>query len=500
MKRSIITTTLGSQPSLINKKIKFELDCGESILCSKNRYEVIWSQLNAIAFNVAWSRASSYQREINDILFLLSQDPEKLTSLDIDYGDDAVASAMKQASKLLCPNGKMDSKLSEYLTMKRNELIEIPKVSCLFRRKDIISNWMAIELVADNLFNDFVFDHPRPQNQSEIKAKRLEFEIVLSTHPSRIRNPVTDIEIGTAKIELAVGLCTHILDEIRKQPSSDFRQLRNKKILKLWNNHQQKIVPTPKQTFQKVRRIVDKYWTRETDQLQLDALAILLIMDIKMLQSKYLLFSEEAALVSKDLFVDIEAALKSCLQSSAPNMSGITKMETICSNIDRTTEISMPIIARFNRTAGKKSLVKIKKYLRSKRLGRSDLFLIQEYHMGQLICGNFSTLEWLRDTVNIFSRNISIDSWTQLDCDDFKEITLLSPTRLPKKSLFDAYMELIKAEYPNLRTNIWTWLSSVSQWKWHIKADVQSIAYLEQHKRRLEVQKLILKFEIRYFE
>ncbi len=219
------------------------------------------------------SRSSYKQREVNDIMFVLSQDPDKLKFLDIDYGDVKIDTAIKHATKLLYPNGEMDPKLSDYLWWKRKEIMEIPRVSHLYRRKkDIISNWKAIEIIAENLVNDFIFDHPRHQiHESDIKAKKLEFEIILSTHPSYIQNPIMSSEIGTAKIEVAVAVCTQILDEVKRDPNSEFRQLRNENVLKLWDNHQKQLVPRPKHTFQEVYRIVSKYWTHETDQLQLVA-------------------------------------------------------------------------------------------------------------------------------------------------------------------------------------------------------------------------------------
>ncbi len=190
----------------------------------------------------------------------------------------------------------------------------------------------------------------------------------------------------------------------------------------------------------------------------------------------------EASLVSENSFDKIENFLKIRLQSRA-DVFGITKMETQCKNIVDTTEISMPIIAHlkdYKESAKHFSSVKIRKYLRMKLMDRNDLMLIQECHKGQFICGNLSTLEWLRSTVNVFSQYASIGSWTQLVADDFKEIIFLSPARLPKKTLFNVYMASIQTAYPNLRTNLWKFQYTESDWKWYINADIQSIAYLEQ--------------------
>lgn len=476
---------------ILNEEIKAELDnSGEESIRSQKDYEEIWKQLNVVASDLA---SSDKQKEVNDIVFVLSQDPDKFTFFDIDY-DGKVHSAIKETIKLLFSNGKFDPKLSEYLWLKRNEFIKRLDLSCITTHKALTSDWNAIHNVALNLFKDIIFHIPKPNNQKEVKTKRLELGILLSTDPSLLRNQYTSLEIGTAKIELAIAVCTHILDGVKKQQNIEFRQSRNKKIRRYWNVCLAKTVSSS--TFWQVRCIVTKYWRLETDELQIEALTILLIMDIKMLQSNYLLFNEVTH-VSEEIFHDIECEVEICIKKRADR--AVVTMATISKTIDCTKEISMPIIVDFKKKQPIKRLSrKIKSYLRQQQLGRTDLALIGEFKNLHMICGDLPTFEWLRVTMNKFSSNVTIDDWTQLDKNDFKEIILLSPTRLTKS--FDAYMALIKTAYPHLRTNLWMWLSSASQWQWRISADVQSIAYLEQYKRRLEVENSVLKFDVRYVD
>lgn len=364
--------------------------------------------------------------------------------------------------------------------------------------KAISSDWNSVIHVAGALFRDFIFHVPKPNNELELKAKRLEFTVVLSTQPSIIRHHLASLEIGTAKVEVAVAICEHILDGVRKkQPdSSEFRHYRNNKIRRFWNCHLKNIILSSERTFQGVRSIVTKYWRHETDELQIDAVTILLVMDLKMLRSKYLLFTE-AVDISEEYLGDMENELKMWIQPRDTKM----KMETECINVNiniaSAKEISMPIIVDVKHEGRiKRFSKKLKTFLHLKLLDRTDLSFIGQYKNGHLICGNRPTLEWLRVTLNEFSPITTIDSWTQLTGNDFREIIMLSPTRLTKS--FDLYMYSIQASHPTLRSNLWIWLTATSQWKWHIKADVQSILYLEQHNRRLEVEELILKFDIRY--
>ncbi len=498
MKRSLTSTMDTIHSTTECKKIKIErIDYDESDLRSANDYEEIWSQLKNIAFNLVITTNSP--AEVNDVTFVLSQDPDKLTFLDIDYGEDSVNCAIKQATKLLYPEGVCDVKLSEYLCMKQKELIETQSLSYLTAVKDLSSDWNAVTAVAGSLFRDFIFNVPKPAGISHLKAKRMENRIILSTQPSIIRNRTASLEVGTAKVELAVAICEHILDGVSKLQSNDgFRRSRNKLIGLFWKRHLKNVALHPERTFKAVRSVVTKYWRHETDEQQIDALTILLIMDIRMLRSKYLLFNE-ASSVSEELFGRIESDLEMFIQSRDKKVV----IEAECIEIPRVMEISTLIIAHLKRTCDTKSFSKkLKTFVRLKLLGRTDLTLIGEYRNligeknGYFTCGNLPTLKWLRETVNEFSPDTTIDIWTQLAGNDFREIIMLSPTRLVGS--FTSCMDSIKAAHSALRTNLWIWLSSESQWKWRIKADVQSILYLEQHNRRLEVDGIIVKFDIRY--
>lgn len=340
MKRSITSTPLDTQPIQI-KKIKIELDVGETT-CFENDYEQLWSQLKLIASNLA----SGNQTEVNDIMFVLSQDPDKFTLLDGDYGDE-VHRVIKQTVKLLYSNGIMDPTLSEYLRLKRNELINARNLSC-FTRKSTTCDWTTIRNIAANLFRDFIFDIPKPNDSVQAKAKRLEFAIILSTNPSAIRNQLTSLELGTAKIEVAVAACTHILDGIKKHSNGEFRQRRNKMVGRFWDRYLRASVSNSDIIFQQVRYIVRKYWKSETDELQIDVLTILLIMDNEMIQSNYLLF-DEADDVPNELFEDIKSELKNFFQPFGDNLAD-NKIDVKNAIMASVKEISMPIVARLKRT------------------------------------------------------------------------------------------------------------------------------------------------------
>lgn len=491
MKRSITSTAVSyvSDTHQPMKQIKIELDQDDG--CTKRtetNYDEMWHQLKVICSGLA---SSGYLTEKNDIMFMLSQDPDSLTFLDMD-DENKINDAIKKAIELIYPNGSLDSILMQYLRLKRNEFINRLSVShVIVDVNGTESMFDAVSVVATNLFNDFYFHIPKPCNQREMKLKKAAFKIIMLTNPSLMRNHTTSREIGSAKTEIAIAFCTHILDAVKQEENMEFRRWRNKKIKNFWGSHLNRS-RTMNQTFRLVRSIVAQYWLLETDEFQIDALTILLITDINMLRSKYLLFNE-AADVSEELLDHIDIELKMHFQP--PRLDIFSTMQTECSIA--TTEISMPIQVRLQNHGKKvkRFAKKFKRLLHMERNDRSDLIFFGEYNKHGLTCGNAFTLEWLQSTVTKFPFDVKID-WLQWSGEQFVRIFLLSPKRL--NLTFDVYMRLINIVYPNLRTYLWKLLSSPTEWKWQIYADVQSVVYLEQCKRRLEVDKLILKFDIRY--
>lgn len=83
------------------------------------------------------------RKEIKDLLMIISSDPDKLTFFNVEYGSQNVEMAIRKASKILYPEGRIDENLSEFLWNKR-ELIFTSNISD-FTKKSCDADWRAIK-------------------------------------------------------------------------------------------------------------------------------------------------------------------------------------------------------------------------------------------------------------------------------------------------------------------------------------------------------------------
>lgn len=109
--------------------------------------------------------------------------------------------------------------------------------------------------------------------------------------------------------------------------------------------------------------------------------------------------------------------------------------------------------------------------------------------------------EWLKRAINKHNECVGeLASVTvapiQMAYNQFMKVVMLSQIKLNRP--FNSYMGNIKREYPNLHTDIWTYLGSITDWEMSIKMDIQSIFELEQYKRRINIDGCVYKFEILY--
>lgn len=485
MKRVI--SSVDTQNDATGKKVKSDTD-------SENDYELIWNELKCIVKNLVFVCPYVNEKEINDVLLVASQDPDRMTFFTDDYGYIKVKTAIEAATKLLYPNGAADIHLSDYLWWKLDKLVNTMNVSYVDGKPNGC-DWTAIYKIANNLFNDYVFHIPVERRKSlEIKRQRHEFNVLMAVDPKRLHGKIASFDIGHSKVEIGISVCSHILESMLKRSNetlTSFRNSRNRKIWTYWERYLKNI--TPNTTLSQVRRIVKEHWKHETDD-QIDAFSILLNMESGISNSKFLLFTE-AIDFSKESMDDIEKKVKR-LQICHPRADEY--METKGSNIvDRKTEISMPIVAAV-RAEDRicKFQIKLKKYLR-KKLSDAPDSEIWIHSNGYIVCANLLTLAFVTTALKEFPFKVSINS-IQLAGHEFRRVIMLSSARINEP--FDVYMKKIKRIYPHLRTTLWKCMTSISDWKLNVEIDVHSIAYLEQHKRRLLVGELVLKFNIRYVE
>lgn len=460
-------------------------------------YESIWTKLKGIVDELI-TRTDAYKQwetEFYDILFVISTDPDKITYFDIDYGTKKVETAIKAASKLLYPNGSIDLGLVDYFWKKRSELIDTLNISTV-TEKSISSDWSTIAAIVNFLHSDYTFNMPAfYRNSDELKAQKFELSVIMAVDPNSFRQKITSLDIGQSKAEICISVCTHILERVLKQDDSafaTFRHRRNEKIKGYGKRFLKKINSDYDQVFDRVRCIACKYYKHGSD-IQIDAFTILMMLEPKMMYSKFLLFTESS--VSDESLTNLEDELKICVKQ---NTYVDEKPEAKTYAYLHNTMNRVVIIAHVHLTKTKAK--HLHKHLRDKLLiNENDPEIsIYDYYNRHIICSNLTTLEWLKVTLDEFSTNVFIDTWTQLADNEFREVIMLSQVRFTKS--FDVYQEKFKANHPNLRTERWTCLGSVNDWKMAIRVDVRSILYLEQNYRRLDVDGLVFKFKILYVQ
>lgn len=485
----------------LEQEIKIEPDNGVRMSRWKNEFESIWNKLELITHNLVGDQVS--QNEINDILCVISRNPFNMTCFNTDYGSHKVEIAINEATTLLYSNGRMDLHLSEYLWCKRDEIMNVKSIKNL--------KAFTTYNIASTAFDAYVFHITTFFRKTfEIKARRAEFKLLMAVDPNRCRENVAYLEIGQSKIEIVISQCIHVLESIMKQRNSTsaaFLKLRNRKI-RYEERFLKESLPNYDEIFKRTRCIVTKYWRYELDD-DIDLFTILLIMEPKMMYSKFLQFTETAAEVRQESLADIENELRTCIP---PHGYADMKLKKHESNaVDNVNVISMPIIACVKSTVNIKRLEKkLKRYLSSKLKcidkADSDILLLSGYSKGHIVCSNLSTLQWLTIMLKEYSSNLSI-STNQLVAYEFRKVIMLSQIRSNNViRQFENYMKEFKKYYPDLRTEMWKccgtrcgmWNEMRNDWKLAIEVDIQSIAYLELYERRILVDELVFKFQILY--
>lgn len=465
------------------------------IVCLKNKEngESVWKGLECIAKSLVCIGSSEINsKEINDILMIISNDPDKLTFFDLDYGSQNVEAAIKKASKTLYPNGVIDECVSDYLWCKRDELLTSINVSHLTEGSMNVA-WHGTKTVTSALFSMNSFHIPEFQRYTfERLAQKSELLVLMAFDPDSLRKKEVCREIGQSRCEIGISICKHILESLLKRDLNlklaAFQRSRNIKIMQHGKSYLRKIIANYDDIFHKVRLIVNNYWEDEPSN-QIDALSVLFIMEPKMVYSKFVLNSAHC---SSELLAIIEDGVKICINEVDERKKFFQDTMSI---VDGNAP-SVPIVAEL-KCSTKNQKEGLTKYLR-----QSKCSSILEFSANYIVCSNADTFEWLKTVIND-KNDLSHDTpmsvtVTSIQVDDhkLKRVGMLSQLKLSRP--FHTYLENIKRHYPNLRTELWKCLESVSDWKMYVGIDIDSIIQLEQHKRRIQVDEFILKFQIFY--
>lgn len=477
-------------PDITARKRRNDIDDGNAIEINENRtkvtrfendYELKWTKLRLIVEELIWNKDTykKWNMELHDVLFIISSDPDNLTFFEMNYGTEKVEIAINEASKLIRPNGKIDQGLSDFFWQKRHEFANTLNVSYATKRL-LICNSAAITDVVESLHKDYTFNrrkHFRFSFKSQVE--KLELYVMMAVDPINLLKKAISFEIGLSKVRMGIAYCTHILERVVKQhPNSEselFKSKRNNRIKNYANFYLKKTFPNYNEIFKQVRKTVTECWTEESD-LQIDAVTILLMMDPKMMNSKFLLFTQ-ATTLSKDSMTDIENELKLC---SCQPMHVDAKLE-----VEKVAEHNIldlnkrVIVANVNVFDGNPKHLRIflsKKTVDPTRAVDPNI-LVYEIYFQLLVCSDLTTLEWLKKTANESSSNVSIGMGKELEDDEFRNVFLLSQVRITEP--FDTYRADIKKYYPDLRTELWTYLETVNDWQMSMRVDIRSILYFE---------------------
>lgn len=463
-------------------------------------FKRVWNELNTIVETlVTVDDGAINSTEIHDLLMIISSNPSKLRFFDDEYGSQNVELAINKTTRILSPDGTIDENLYNFLWNERDEMMRLLDMSNV-KKGSVCSAWRGIKRVSQILHNSNTFHIPEYQ-KNEFELQESQLLILMSVDPDFLRSHELSVEIGQSKCEIGILQCKHMLERTMKscpqtKAIEHFRAKRNKKILAHGTTHMIRHIKNYDSIFKKVRAIVEKYWNEKSNR-QLDALSVLFIMEPALVHSKFLL--TEIGYCSDESLATVEDEVTACLKQSiykaidskntsaaefikdSKSIVGIGPVSPIISHLE------IPLTTKQSKKLRKQLRQKVKKQLHPKILDIDGKYFV---------CSNAAALEWLKAILierNEFWKTV-ITITTSVN--QYFGVTMLSQLRLRKP--FATYMKSIKEKYPNLRTELWTYLESESDWIMYVKMDIDSIAELEQRKRCIQVNEYILKFEMFY--
>lgn len=320
---------------------------------------------------------------MNDILMIMSNDPDKITFFDVEYGTKNVEAAIKQAAILLYPTGTVDENLSDFLWSKRHGLMTT------FLPDKYRQLWSIIISISKSLFQMSNFHIPLYHKLSiEFAAQNSELSIRMSIDPDSIRNMELSQEIGRSTSEIGISHCKHILECVMRgrhhENKTIFQLRRNKKILHHGICYLSGAIHNYDRVFLQIHLIVEKYWNLEADH-QKDALAVLLIMDTKLIYSKFLFNSIE---YDNECLAIIEEKVEVCLKQAAiDNKKGQIFLKDCKGFLDTTP--TYPIIARIRMPKLFNASSRFSKYLRKELKDEPSYNILESSsHSKHIVCSN----------------------------------------------------------------------------------------------------------------
>lgn len=459
--------------------------------------------------------------ERNDILMILSDDPENFSRFDESYGSSNVAWAIKSAKKLIYSNGKPNEKLTDALWIHRDGIMcseEGPKDESKDTTSNECKEWIAIRSIATKAFllSDKSLKNKKDLTKEQM-YQQIELLLQLSDDPDVVRSKPICKKIGQGRVEVTIAKCKHILNRIR-QPDQKalphFEKLRSKMVLYAALNHS-KGIKNYDVILAEVKTIVDQKlfseiygpsfnkWTKE-QKLERNELAIILIKDPLCIKSnaKYL---ELVGKTEKKAVAELIAEVEKCL----------LKCEYVIEKPIVEAKVCAPIIAKIKDAKYMNTFKERKLTQRIHRL--IEQFLIDpkpavfdvRFDDGtvDVVCANVMTFNWLKSSIKELdglwpNAELKISkapiNRKVLDIDDLKEIQMAFKT-VPTES-FAVIMEQLKNSNSKLNTEKWQTVPTKSSdtKKMFVMVDLESLVELERSKREVIVENGTIYFDIKY--
>lgn len=460
--------------------------------------------------------------ERNDILMILSDDPENFTKFDASYGSAMVGWAIKSAKKLIYSNGKPNEKLTDALWKQRDAIICSEDTSKGDQTKDATNSecneWKCIRKIATKVFLLSGKGIEKQQNLTkEQRCEQIELLLQLSADPDSVRSTSICRKMGDGRVEGAIAKCKHILNRMRKldpKALANFDNLRSQMVVYAESLNQSKSIKNYDVILADVRKIVNQKlfkkifgqncakWTKEQI-VEQNEFAILLIKDPHFLRSNAK-YSEMVRQVEKSTVDEIVSEVEKCLRN--------------CEYVkEKPAVVCAPIIAKIKDVKYMNPFKERKLTMRIHRLIEQFLIApkpeIFDVHANEtdgtvdVVCANVMTYDWLsasiRELDGLWSNAElticrALPTRKILRIDDLKEIQMAFKT-VPTES-FAVIMRQLKKANPKLNTERWQSNAThvIGSKRMPVMVDLESLIELERSKREISVEGGPIYFDIRY--
>lgn len=461
----------------------------------------IWTKLETIAKSIL--NVQSTNTELNDILLIMSDDPDRMTYLKNEYGEKEVEGIIKAATNVLYPNGHFNKFMSDFLWNKRDEIIKFTSFQKKPRART--TEWSHINRVVTLLFESAEANIPHfsrfSKNILHIKYTLL---VLMSTYPEIVRKDSISDKIGSSKLEIGISQCKHMLERVMKRSDSDesksFLAERNVCISKFGRTSLREVITNYDDVYDSVELVLKKCLIK--CDMELQRLTILLITEPNVLKSNYLKYTIETGIESEAIINEIQKCVNKCIYCF--DVMEDVKKPIIWpkeESIDEGNMLSIPIMVSIASTNSKQ---KLKTSLNKKLALRPHLSILEmEFDKNKkiknVVC-NETTFDWLKTETMALKMHISNpkDLRSVLPMHELRTILMYSSVRLNKP--FGTYMEMLKKNNPQLKTELWKPLRKMSHdWKMRVEVDVDSLIELELNKRTIVVSEVRFSFHIKYF-